>query len=100
MKLHAPNRKLLMLHAHDFTFVGLGRNFQTIRQSVALDYQRMIARGGKRIRHTLEEILSVMLNERRFAVHHSVIHNDVAAENVPDALMSETDAERRHLRTK
>jgi hypothetical protein len=34
--------------AHDFAFVGLGGDFQNIRHRVALDDERMIARGGER----------------------------------------------------
>ena len=31
MKLHAPDGKLLVLHAHDFALVGLGGDLQTVR---------------------------------------------------------------------
>ena len=65
---------------------------------VALDDERMIARRGKRIRHALEQIFSVVLNRRSLAVHHAVIHHDFRAERVPDALMAEADAEHRNLR--
>ena len=56
MKLNAPNRKLLVFHAHDFAFLRFGGDFQAIRQRLPANYQRVIARGGKRIGHAFEKI--------------------------------------------
>src|SRR5438128_1737017 len=58
----------------------------------------MIARRGKRIRHSLEQIFSVVLNHRSLAVHHAVIDDHVRAEYMSDALMSKTHAKRRNVR--
>ena len=55
MELHSPNRKLLVFDAHDFAFLGFGRDFQAVRQGCAFDCQRMIANHGKRIRQILED---------------------------------------------
>src|ERR1043166_6147229 len=98
MELHAPDRQLLVLHPHDFPFLSLRRDLQTVGQRIPLNHQRMIARRRKRIRHPLEQILAVVLNQRSLAMHHPVVHNDIASEHVPDALMPKADSQRRNLR--
>src|SRR5207249_1804268 len=65
VELHAPVGKLLVLHYHDFAFVGLSSDLEAIGQRGAVDHQRMIARGRKRIGHAFEQIFAVMLNLRR-----------------------------------
>ena len=92
MELHAPDRKGFVANAHDFAFVGLGGYLQAIGQSVALDHERMVARRGKRVRHIFEQVLFVVLNRRCFAVHHTVVDDDLGAEGVADALMPEANA--------
>ena len=98
MKLHAPDGKFPVLHAHDFALVGFRRDFQAGGQGVALDDERMIARGRKRIGHALEQVQAVVFDERGFAMHHPVVHDHVGAEGVADALVAEADAEQRNLR--
>ena len=98
MELDAPDGKLLVFDAHDFAFVGFGRDFEAIGQCVALDDEGVIAGGGEGVGHAFEEVFAVVFHERSFAVHHAVVHNDVAAEDVADALMAKTDAEGWNLR--
>jgi hypothetical protein len=62
MKLHAPDGQFLVLHAHDFAFLGLSGDLQAIRNRFALDHQRMIPRRRERDGHPFEQILAVMLN--------------------------------------
>src|SRR5687768_5835065 len=62
MELHAPDRVIAMLEAHDFALIRLGGDFQEIRHSVSLNDERMVARGQKRIRHAFKEVLAVVLN--------------------------------------
>ncbi|MDB6122406.1 MAG: hypothetical protein JWQ71_1399 [Pedosphaera sp.] len=93
MKLHAPDGILLVTDAHDFAFVSLGGDFEAIGDGVALDDEGVITGRGKRVRHVLEEIFAVVLNGRRFAVHHAIVHDDFSAESMTDALMAEADAE-------
>ena len=52
----------------------------------------MVARGRKRIGHAFEQILAVVFNEGCFAVHHPIIHDDVPAEDMSDALVAQTNA--------
>ena len=92
VKLHSPNRKLFVLHAHDFPFLGLGRNLEALRQSIALDDERMIACSSEWVGHSLEKIFAVVLNHGSFAVHHPIVDNHVAAEDVPDALVTQANS--------
>src|SRR5258706_8654552 len=73
MELNAPDGKLLVPHAHNLTLFGLGSDFETVGKGIALDYERVIAGRGKRVRHAFEKVFAVMLNERGFAMHHPVI---------------------------
>src|SRR5579859_1773485 len=100
MELHAPDRKILVPDAHDFAFVSFSGDFQTVGQGVALDDEGVIARGGKGIGHAFKEVLPVMLYGRSLAVHHAVIDDDLAAEGVANALMSQTNAEERGIAAK
>ena len=99
MKLHAPDRELLVPHAHDFTLLGLRGDLQAVGHAGALDDQGMVAGGGEGIGHALEQVLAVMLNERGLAVHHAVVDDDVAAEDMADALVPQADAEGGDLRS-
>jgi len=97
MELDAPDGKLLVFDAHDFAFVGFGGDFEAIGECVALDDEGMVTCGGKWIGHAFKEVFAIVFHEGSFAVHHAVVHNDVAAENVSDALMAEADSERGDL---
>src|SRR5690349_8329090 len=100
MELHAPDRKILVPDAHDFAFVGFGGDFQAIGQVVALDDEGVIARGGEGIGHAFKKVFPVMFDGGSLAVHHAVIDDNLAAEGVADALMSQTNAEERSIAAK
>src|SRR5207244_657558 len=92
MKLHAMQRPTPMPHAHDLVFVGPGRDHEIgVRERFAADHQTMVARGLKGIGQTLKDTLTVMMNERSFAVHHAIIAHHLAAEDMADALMPEAN---------
>ena|SRR5260370_15924154 len=97
MKLDAPDWECFVFYSHDFPLLGFGGDFQTIRQAVPLDHERMVASRGERIGHPCEQIFSIVLNKGGFAMHHPVIYDDVSAKNVADALMSEANAKRRDV---
>jgi len=86
-----------MPHAHDLTFLRLGRDFQAIRQRFALNDQGMIPGGGERIGHIAKKVLAVVADLRRFAVHDAVVDNHVPAERVADTLVAEANAQQRHF---
>src|SRR5205823_9382565 len=94
-ELHAPDGKFLVPDAHDLALLGLGGDFQKIRQGIALDDQRMVAGGGERIRHAFEQFLTVVFNQRRFAVHYAIVDHHRRAESVADALVPQANAEGR-----
>src|SRR5439155_23684268 len=98
MELDAPDWELFVLHAHNLAFFSFGSNFEAVGQRLALDYQRMVTRRGKRIRHALEKVFPVMFNQRGLAMHHPIIDHDISAENMADALMAEADAQRWNAR--
>src|SRR5579859_511766 len=56
----------------------------------------MVAGRGKRVRHSLEQILAVVFNPRCFAVHHPIIYNHFRTEGVADALVAQADAKDRN----
>src|SRR5215472_13250870 len=91
MELHAPNRQFLVPHTHDFTFVAFGGDFETIRQGVALDDERVIPRREEGIWHAFEQVTAVMFDWRCFAMHHPVIDHHLRAKHMADALMAEAD---------
>ena len=97
VELHTPDRQFLVPQAHDFTLLRLGGDLQTVRQRLAFDNERMVARGDVGRGDVFEQVIAVVCHGGRFAVHHPVVHHDFAAEGVADALVSETDAHDRQL---
>ena len=84
MKLHAMNRVLLVHQAHDLPLFRPRGDFQTIRQGLAFDDERMITRRFKRIGHAGKNALAFVMNRRGLAVHETIGANDIATVNLPD----------------
>ena len=97
MKLHAMDRQALMHHAHDQAVVGLGIDDQFARHAVALDHQRVVARGLERPVDAAEDAGALVPDVRELAVHRHRRAHHLAAEDLADGLMAEADAEQRHL---
>src|SRR5215212_1444408 len=96
MKLHAFNLQVTVAQAHDDT-VGRGRrDFQALRQTLALDHEGMIAPGFEAVIQTFEDRPPVMANFGCFAVYQSGRADDAPAKDLADCLMSQTDAEDGH----
>src|SRR5437868_1325642 len=57
MELHTPDWKFFVPNAHDLAFIGFRRDFQAVRNRIALNDERMISGGGERIRHFAEKVL-------------------------------------------
>lgn len=93
VKLHSPDRECLMPQPHDFSFGGLGRDFEAIGARLAFEDQGMVARRGKSLRKPGEYIGVAMRNGGSFAVHESIGSHDFSSEVVADGLMAEADAE-------
>ncbi len=45
VELDTEDRELFMPETHNFALGGLGRDFEAVREAVALDQQRMVAGG-------------------------------------------------------
>src|SRR5687768_12307534 len=100
VKLHAPDWQVFVPDTHDLSLVRLCRHLQAIGNRIALDHERMIARGGEGIGHVREQITAIVLNGRSLAVHHAVIYHHISAERVPDTLVAQTNAKERHVLAK
>ena len=94
MKLHAPDRKILVPDSHDFPFLGFRRDLQAGGNGLSLDDERVVTGRGKRIGHVLEEILAVMPDGGGLAMHHAIVHHHLRSERMPDALVPEADSEK------
>ena len=97
VELHAPNGQLLVPQAHDFSFFSFGGDFQAIRQRVAFDDERVVARGDEGGGDVFEKVVAVVCHGGGFAVHHPVVDDDFAAESLADALVPEANAHDRQL---
>ena len=100
MELHAFDRQCLMFYPHNFFhraigFIGPAGHFQTFRQGGLINHQGMIAHGRKRVGQASEHALAVMVDGGSFAVHHVTGADDMTAEGLADALMTQADAENR-----
>jgi hypothetical protein len=81
--------------AHDLAVFGLGANLEAGGQRLALDYQRVITGCDEIIRHVRKNSPLVMPDARDLAVHDLLRPHHLAAERLPDGLMSKTHAEDR-----
>src|ERR1043165_7952106 len=64
---------------------------------LALDDERVVARGGEAIFEAVEDGLAVVANLRRLAVDGRGAADDSTAEDLADGLVAEADAEQRHV---
>ena len=62
-----------------------------------LHEQRVVARGVEGIGQAGEDAGAVVVDRRGLAVHEPVRADDIAAEDVADALVAEADAEKRRV---
>src|SRR5213593_4324493 len=87
-----------MPDSHDFEFGSrFGDDFQVGGHGVAFDEERMIPGRGEWAGQAGKKFISGMIDGRSLAVHESFGADDFAAEDVADALVAETDAERRNF---
>src|SRR5215207_889965 len=71
VELHALNLKAAVAQAHDDAVGRRGRDFEAVGQTLALDDERVVARGGEAVFEPLEDL--------------------------PDGLVAQADAEHRHV---
>src|SRR4051812_27773796 len=101
MELYTPEWELLMTHAHDFLVLVFGpcRDLQTIRRSLRVDDQRMIAGGLKGIVESLEDLFAIVGNLGCLAVHEPLGLDNFSAEGITDRLVAKTYTQRRDFIT-
>ena len=95
MELDTPNGELFVADPHDFALLGLGGYFQASGHALLLNHQRMITSGSEGIGHADEEVPAIVFYEGGFTVHHAVVHDDVAAEDMPNTLVTQAHAQSR-----
>ena len=86
-----------MAHAHDRAVFQLGGDGEASGQRFALDDERVVAAYCRFLRQSCVKALPVVADGRRLAVHDLLGTHDAAAEDFADRLMTEADAEERHL---
>jgi len=62
VELHAVDRVFLVHQAHDLAFLGPCGDFEAIRQGLALDDERVVARGLEGTRHAGENTLAGVMD--------------------------------------
>ena len=95
MELHAFDRHGRVANAHQLVAIGPGGYFELCRKRVALQRERVVARRRERVRQAVVNALAVVVDRAGLAVHEAFRANDRPAERLPDALMTEADAEDR-----
>ena len=98
MELHAVNWKFTVLQAHNFSGISLGRDLERLGQGIAFRDERMVTRCFQWFGEVFENAAIAMMYLRCFAVHDFISPNNVAAKNLRDALMTETNAENWNFR--
>src|SRR5215207_2840886 len=97
VELHALHLEEAVAQAHDDAVGRRGRDFEAVRQTLALDDERVVARGGEAVFEPLEDRPAVVANLGRLAVDGLGAAHDAPAEDLPDGLVAEAHAEHRHV---
>src|SRR5712691_4736288 len=102
VKLHPINGVVPVLHGHDLD--GLAgpvgahrRDDQGGRERLGLDHKRVVAHRGEGARDALKQLVLVVDDGACLAVHQAGRADDLASECLADRLVSQADAEDRHL---
>ncbi|AMA59846.1 hypothetical protein BCCGELA001_28695 [Bradyrhizobium sp. CCGE-LA001] len=94
MKLEAESWLITMRKGHDLAIFRTRGHHEIWRASLAeLNDKRMVAADAKRGRQSCEKPPPVMSYMRGMPMHGTTCAHDASAENAPDALVSEADAE-------
>src|SRR4051794_32592035 len=97
MELHAVDIAAPVLEAHDGAVFRLGGDLETVRQTVAIDDQRMVTGRCKRRRNVCEYSFSLMADRRKLAVHENRGAHHIASKSLADRLMAEAYAKDRDV---
>jgi len=97
MKLDPPDREIPVADAHDFTLLGLSRDFQTVREGVRFDHKRVVACGIDGTWNSLEEILAIMDDRGNLSMHQSVVDDHLCPKAVTNALVAKAHSQKRQF---
>ncbi len=90
--MHAPDRELAVAQAHDLALGGFGGNFEAGRQGDALDQQRVVPGGLKRLWETGEDVSTAVLDRGHLTVHEAAGAHDLATKIMAQGLVTEANA--------
>jgi len=93
MELDAFDFVAAVPEAHDDAVFGFGGDGELAGQRFSFDNERVIARGGKRVRQFAENVFPIVMDLAGFAVEKFWSTNDFPAEGRADGLMAEANAE-------
>src|ERR1700694_1145181 len=93
MELDALDRQAAMAQAHDFTVLRLGSYLQAGRKEGALHCEGVVSGRHKMIFYVEKNPATIVRYPRSLAVHHLLRAHHLAAECLPDRLVSEADAQ-------
>ena len=93
MKLNAMNGVLLVFESHDFLLGSPGGDFEAIGECIALDDERVVAGSFERIWQAGEDAGAIVVNGRGLAMHEAVCADYIAAVDLTDRLVAETDSQ-------
>src|SRR5262245_42501925 len=97
MKLDAVDRVIAVAHGHELSRRGARGDEEAIRERRFVHDERVIARSGERGGETAKKPGPVVHDRRRLAVDRAGAASDLRPVPFSDSLMSEADAEYRHL---
>src|SRR5262249_5938158 len=86
VELDAPGLVLLVSQRHDLAFRRPGHDLERRRQALALDDQRMVARGLEGVVDPGEEAAALVQDRAGLAVHQARRAHDLAAVGLAQAL--------------
>src|SRR6185369_4191783 len=97
MKLNAFDLQLFVAQSHDYVVSGVGRYFETVRQTLTFDDQRVVATSRKMIVDPSKYCFPVMTDLGSFSVHQLWSTNYAAPKSLTNRLVAETNTEQRNL---
>lgn len=100
MELNALDRQFFVPKRHYESVGRFRRDLKLAGHGFAFDDKRMITPRIKILRNAVKERASVVTDRNQLSVHRFRAADDVPAEVLSDRLMSETNAEDRHLARK
>ena len=96
MELHRIHRLVAMLDAlHDMIVLRPRGHHQLVRHGIRFDSQGMVARGGHRIGHAVEDLIVDMLHQTGLAMHDGRRVAHCGTEHFGQCLHAEAHAEHR-----